>query len=244
MTKNELAIALTKFRMARLAESQGHSPDQAKAIAENAILQGGINGIKAMATWEGSIVTIVESYLQYIAKRCVELGGADHFAQANDEGLAAIEAHRSSFGAKGLSSYPKDIDDYVFYRINLEIRDQFGCDAEKMGLDKQTTKMLTHTAKANLLKMMQGYPQQQNGSKFCFIATACFGSPDTSAVVTLRRYREAVLKKSMIGRHVVYWYYKLSPPIARYLDKHDRVRTAVRGGLTNLAERLVTKHGL
>lgn len=243
MTKNELVVALTKLRMTHLAESQGHSSDEAKAMAEDAICQGGISGMKAMATPEGSIVTIVESHLKYIAKRCVELGGADHFDQANAEALAAIEAHRSRFGAKGLSNYPRDIDDYVFYRINLEIRDQFGCGSEEMGLDKQTTKMLTHTAKANLIKIMQG-GNGESGSKSCFVATACFGSPEVTTVITLRRYREAILKKTTIGRRVVYWYYKLSPPIARYLDKHNSVRRIVGHGLAKLAEKLATKHGL
>ncbi|MCK9516226.1 MAG: CFI-box-CTERM domain-containing protein [Ottowia sp.] len=243
MTKNELAVALTKLRMTHLAESQGHSADEAKAMAEDAIRQGGISGMKAMATPEGSIVTIVESHLQYIAKRCVELGGVDHFDQANAEALAAIEAHRSRFGAKGLNTYPRDIDDYVFYRISLEIREQFGCGPEEMGLDKQTTKMLTHTAKANLVKMMQG-SNGQSGSKSCFVATACFGSPDVTTVITLRRYRESILKKTTIGRRMVFWYYKLSPPIARYLDKHDRARRIVGRSLAVLAERLATKHGL
>lgn len=243
MTKNELAVALTKLRMTHLAESQGHSSEEAKAIAENAIRQGGVSGMMAMATPEGSIVTIVESYLQYIAKRCVELGGTDHYDQANAEALAAIEAHRSQVVAKGLNNYPKDIDDYVFYRIDLEIRDQFGYGPEAVGLDRQTTKMLTHTAKANLIKMMQG-GNGESGSKSCFVATACFGSPDVTTVITLRRYREAVLKRTTIGRRVVYWYYKLSPPIARYLDKHDRARRFVGHGLAKLAERLTTKHGL
>lgn len=243
MTKNELAVALTKLRMSRLAESQGHSPEEAKAIAENAIRQGGINGMKAMATTEGSIVTIVESHLQYIAKRCVELGGVDHFAQANDEALAVIETHRSRFGAKGLSTYPKDIDDYVFYRINLEIRDQFGCAAEEMGLDKQTTKMLTHTAKANLTKMMLG-ESSGSGSKSCFVATTCFGSSDNDTVVTLRRYREAVLKTSTVGRFSIYWYYKLSPPIANFVANHSYIKKIVRRSLERLAKELSTKHGL
>ncbi|MFZ3223132.1 MAG: CFI-box-CTERM domain-containing protein [Rugosibacter sp.] len=243
MNKNELATALTRLRMARLAESQGHSAEQARAIADDTLRQGGVSGLKAMATPEGSIVTIVESHLQHIAKRCVELGGPDHFTQANNEAIAAIEAHRSQFGAKGLPSYPKDIDDYVYYRINLEIQDQFGCNADSMGLDRQTTKMLTHTAKANLTKMMRGEPSG-SGSKSCFVATACFGSPDTEIVVTLRRYRESVLKKSTVGRFSIYWYYKLSPPIANFIANHSYIKEIVQRALVRLAKKLSTKHGL
>ena len=243
MNKNELAAALTKLRMARLAESQGHSAEEAKSIAEDTIRQGGISGMKAMATPEGSIVTIVESHLQYIAKRCVELGGPDHFTQANNEAIAAIEAHRSRFVAKGPATYPKDIDDYVYYRINLEVQDQFGCSADSVGLDRQTTKILTHTAKVNLTKMMLG-ESSGSGSKSCFVATACFGSPDTHTVVTLRRYRESVLKQSTVGRFSIYWYYKLSPPVANFVANHSPVKAIVRRALVMLAEKLSKKHGL
>lgn len=242
MVKNELSIALTKLRMSRLAESQGHSSDEAKAMAENAIREGGVSDMMAMATPEGSIVTIVETYL-WFTRRSVELGGPDHFEQANDEALAAIEAHRSNFCTKGLSTYPKNIDDYVFYRINLEIRDKIGCDAEEIGLDKQTTKMLTQIAKANLTKMMMG-ESGGNGSKSCFVATACFGSSDNDTVVTLRRYREVVLKISTVGRFSIYWYYKLSPPIANFVSNHRRIKTIVQCVLVRIAKKLSTKHGL
>lgn len=58
MNKYELAVALTKLRMTRLYESHGQSPEKAKAMAEDAIQQNGVSGIKAMGTPEGSIVAI------------------------------------------------------------------------------------------------------------------------------------------------------------------------------------------
>jgi len=76
MNRYELAAALTKLRMTRVAESQGHSPEEARAIADGAILaQGGVSGIKAMGTPEGAIVVIVETYLQKSATLGVKLGG-------------------------------------------------------------------------------------------------------------------------------------------------------------------------
>lgn len=158
--------------------------------------------------------------------------------------IANIEAARSRTGAKGASNYPKDIDDYVYYRINLEIQDTFGYSADSVGLDRQTTKMLTHTAKKHLAEMMQGEPQQKSGSKSCFVATACFGSSDATTVTMLRRYREVVLKKSTIGRSAVYWYYKLSPPIANYVANHKHVKEIVRSALTRIAEQLAKKYDL
>lgn len=244
MNRNELSAALTKLRMTRIAESQGHSPEDAKTIAEDAILrQGGVSGIKAMGTPEGAIVVIVETYLRKVASRGVELGGPEHFTQANNEAIAAIESHRSAFGAKGTSNYPKDIDDYVYYRINLEMQHQFGRSADSMGLDRETVKILTHTAKANLLKTItEG--GNSNGSKSCFIATACYGSCDAEIVITLRRYREVVLKKSPIGRHAIYWYYRLSPPIAGFIQTYPKLKQLFRTLLAKLARRLAKKHGL
>ena len=244
MDKYELAVILTKMRIAHFAESQGHSPEDARSMAHDAIRQGGISGIMAMATPEGAIVTIVESYLQFIAKRCLELGSADHFEQANDEAITKIEAIRSLTGAKGLASYPKDIDDYVYYRVNLEIQHEFGCSADSRGLDRQTAKMLTHTAKHNLMKTMTEEPQRPSGPKSCFVATACFGSSDAATVIMLRRYRDTILKKHTVGRGAVYWYYKLSPPIANYVANHDRVKRIVRSVLAGIAKQLATKYDL
>lgn len=62
------------------------------------------------------------------------------------------------------------------------------------------------------------------GSKACFVATACFGSPHQQTVVTLRQFREVVLKKHSVGRAFVKSYYRISPTLAATIRCNPLIR--------------------
>lgn len=57
----------------------------------------------------------------------------------------------------------------------------------------------------------------------CFIATAAYGSPLAPQLSVLRRFRDRCLPNSIVGL-----YYCLSPPIAAFIRKHGKTRSAVR----------------
>lgn len=71
----------------------------------------------------------------------------------------------------------------------------------------------------------------------CFIATSACGQahPTTRR---LRAFRDQRLRRTRWGRRFVATYYRLSPPIARYLDRHPRPRALVARALGWLAARL------
>jgi len=62
----------------------------------------------------------------------------------------------------------------------------------------------------------------------CFIATAAFGTPHAEEINELRKFRDEVLLEVLIGKLLVKTYYRLSPPIARWISKKDRRRYIVR----------------
>jgi len=64
----------------------------------------------------------------------------------------------------------------------------------------------------------------------CFIVTASCGS-DSHEVAVLRQYRDKVLLKNPIGRGLVRFYYKVSPPIADFIEKREGLRKLVRASL-------------
>lgn len=60
----------------------------------------------------------------------------------------------------------------------------------------------------------------------CFIATAVYGeAPETCA---LRRFRDAVLKRTAAGRWAIATYYRLAPMVSRFLERSACGRAVVR----------------
>jgi len=65
--------------------------------------------------------------------------------------------------------------------------------------------------------------------KQCFIATAAYGSPLDPHVNRIREFRDRFLIPNWFGRRLVKAYYKISPPLANWIKKHDSARVVIRG---------------
>ncbi len=73
---------------------------------------------------------------------------------------------------------------------------------------------------------------EKSESSTCFIATAAFGSGMDPHVQILKDFRDTFLLTNKLGKSFVELYYTYSPPLARFIAKHEILRTAVRRGLT------------
>ena len=65
----------------------------------------------------------------------------------------------------------------------------------------------------------------------CFIATAAYGTPTADQVRTLLRFRDAYLLTNRAGSAFVRAYYRLSPPVARFIEGRPLAKKMVRGAL-------------
>jgi hypothetical protein len=66
------------------------------------------------------------------------------------------------------------------------------------------------------------------GGGGCFIATAAYGSVFADEVIHLSRFRDSYLLTNAAGRRFVNFYWKLSPPIARYIENKEWAKGIIR----------------
>ncbi len=65
----------------------------------------------------------------------------------------------------------------------------------------------------------------------CFIATAAYGSASIYEVQVLRNFRDDFLENNFFGRIFISIYYKVSPPIARFIEGKEFLKKILRKAL-------------
>lgn len=70
--------------------------------------------------------------------------------------------------------------------------------------------------------------------KFCFIATAAYGSPLAPEVVLLQNFRDTYLSRSALGEKFIRAYYRSSPSLAAWIRHNAAGRFFTRCLLTPL----------
>jgi hypothetical protein len=72
----------------------------------------------------------------------------------------------------------------------------------------------------------------------CFVATAAYGSLLANDVEMLRRFRDSLLKRSVLGELVVETYYTFGPPVAGVVGESDLLRSTARDLLAPIVDRV------
>jgi hypothetical protein len=75
----------------------------------------------------------------------------------------------------------------------------------------------------------------------CFVATACYGTPDHWAVEALRAFRDRRLMPQPWGRALMRIYERISPPFAGWLTRHRIARAFVRDRVLAPIARTLTR---
>lgn len=68
----------------------------------------------------------------------------------------------------------------------------------------------------------------ENKEIHCFIATAAFGSYLHPYVIELRKFRDNFLKRHYLGRKLVKFYYRYSPPLANFIEQNSWLKPLAR----------------
>ena len=76
---------------------------------------------------------------------------------------------------------------------------------------------------------------QTSEDRSCFIAHAAFNDTLHPTVVELRRTRDEVLARSIVGRRFIQYYYKKSPKVAGLISERPAAQAAARLMLTPIA---------
>jgi hypothetical protein len=106
-----------------------------------------------------------------------------------------------------------------------------GANVLSLAVDPDTTTTLyAGTAGEGLFKLTErGEPSGgSGGGASCFIATAAYGSSIEWQVKLLGEFRDRFLLISSVGKGFVNFYYIYSPPIAKFVAKHESARFIVR----------------
>lgn len=120
-------------------------------------------------------------------------------------------------------------DPYSSNKINVE------------DIKRETEELRKITQQINEAQQLRA--AQQTHSEGCYIATAVYGSYEAPEVMTLRSYRDNVLKKTALGRWFIRTYYRLSPPVAERLKDAHRINRFVRSILDKWVEKLNRRFG-
>jgi hypothetical protein len=85
----------------------------------------------------------------------------------------------------------------------------------------------------------QAAPKSKSG---CFVATACYGDYNSEEVLVLREFRDNVLLNSTAGLTFVKFYYFVSPPIAKFIEKSSILKSIIRKGFLSPIIRKIKKN--
>lgn len=144
-----------------------------------------------------------------VVQRC--LGGADRYRE-----IAAVEAGQTWYKDPSAGTGSQ-----VFYRLVARTSAGYSQPGGIAVFDAEKAAMMAATAGSGA------------GSRgFCFIATAAYGSCMDPHVQVLRDFRDRILMRSGPGRIFINLYYRISPPLAEYMQRHQWSRLPVRMALT------------
>lgn len=154
--------------------------------------------------------------------------------------LASIQGEALNYAEKALQSYNK-LQTQKYGSPNFQPKNElnYNAMATAFSLDEQMNGDFDERLRdLNGTSGGTGNGQTQG----CFIATAVYGSYDCPEVLVLRRFRDEVLLKNLIGKSFVKFYYKIGPFITGFATKNPAISKLFRPVLDRTVNILLFKY--
>ncbi len=182
-------------------------------------------------------------------RKALEIGSPDAASRADWMfGLGRAYHWREDLG-QAIECYTKALEgDHFSAAERGDIMVNLGEALDERGETAQAVYWFTRAehagdSRATKLKLAAGQPAVSHGNdqpakSGCYIATAVYGSYDAAPVLTLRRFRDADLATSPIGRAFIRGYYAVSPALARHFEQATVLNRVARWLLDIAVRRL------
>jgi hypothetical protein len=114
------------------------------------------------------------------------------------------------------------LDNYTTYEVQVVAFDGAGNESDGSIILEGTPETIN-----DFYEFYKGSGGQEQGG-YCFVATAAFGSYQSSLVQPLRTFRDSVLAQSEVGREFIGAYYRYGPRWARAIRQSESHRSVAR----------------
>lgn len=126
---------------------------------------------------------------------------------------------------------PHPTIDAQFDKVYSEIDDANQLYEQLMFLEVYDRCVEAEQSVSYLEYLVSEYFPEEETPPGCFIATAAYGTPMAGEIQILREFRDEYLLTNRPGRAFVDFYYRTSPPIARFITDHPGLKPMVRTAL-------------
>jgi len=181
--------------------------------------------------WTGDVTTIADTD----APSTTITMNASYFITANFESWhpepAALLMISSTRGGSVITPGEGTFPCPLGSPVSLVAQPDEGCWFVKWSGDVGTIANVTAASTTIIVDSPYSIRADFGGAGGCFIATAVYGTPMAEEIQILREFRDEYLLPDPVGKALVDFYYKASPPIAEFISEHPRLKPIVRAGL-------------
>jgi len=184
----------------------------------NDLAVGSVNASTIALTWtapgnDGSLGQAASYDIRYSLSNIVTVADWNTATQTTGESSPSVAGNLEVFSISGLSASTK-------YFFALKTSDYAGNISSISNIASATTSIIVANSDSG--------GGGGGGGGGCFIATAAYGTALVDEVLSLSRFRDRYLLTTAAGSTLVDLYWKLSPPVARFIEKKEWAKRLVR----------------